>query len=112
VLTGVTSGVTFSSTNNEHRDRSELVKGVPDGSVVLYDRAFFSQDLVESHDKRDKVYFLVRCKRTSSKEIENFFASPDTRSSTMRYGKRIYFFKVCNHSAPDGANFGPDRSAA
>jgi hypothetical protein len=94
VLTGVTAGVTFSTTNNEHRDRKTLLPKVQDGSLVLYDRAYFSASLVEAHASREKVYFLVRCKRTSSKEIEEFFAGSETRSSTRRYGKRIYFFKV------------------
>lgn len=94
VLTGVSAGVTFSPTNDEHRDRRELLDTVLDGSVVLYDRAFFSEDLVESHDKRDKVYFLARCKRTSTGEIEAFFASDATRASTTRYSRRVYFFKV------------------
>jgi len=94
VLTCLTNGVTFSPTLDEHRDRKTLLGSVPDASLVLYDRAYFSQDLAESHEKREKVYFLARCKSNASAEIEVFFASPDTKASTRRYGRRIHFFKV------------------
>ena len=95
VLTGVTSGVTFSPLLDEHRDRKSLLPGVPDGSLVLYDRCYFSEDLVRAHAGRDRVYFLARCKRTASSEVEAFFSdSAKTTASTGRYGPRIFFFKL------------------
>lgn len=101
VLTGVTSGVTFSPLLDEHRDRKSLLPGVPDGSLVLYDRNYFSEDLARAHAHatRDRVYFLARCKRNASREVEAFFDDPTkTVASTGRYGRRIFFFKF---SHPD-----------
>jgi hypothetical protein len=95
VLTGVTCGVTFSPLLDEHRDRRTLLDKVPDKSLVLYDRNYFSEDLVKAHADRDKVYFLARCKKAATREIEAFSKdSSKLRSSTRRYGKQIYFFKA------------------
>jgi hypothetical protein len=95
VLTGVSAGATFSPLNDEHRDRKILLNSVPDGSLVLYDRGYFSENLVTAHAERDRVYFHARVRSAASREIEAFFADPSkTRASTERYGRRIYFFKV------------------
>jgi hypothetical protein len=108
VLTGVSAGVTFSSTNNEHRDRGELLERVLSGSVVLYDRNYFSADLVEDHARRDRVYFLCRVKSTATKEIEEFFKSGETRASTTRYGRRVFFFKVFHPSSGEPTVYATD----
>ncbi len=108
VLTGITAGVTFSPLLNEHRDRKILLNNVPDGSLVLYDRSYFSTELVASHAGRDKVYFLARCKRTS-REVEDFFADDERISaSTRRYARRVYFFKVFHPETNEVTVFATD----
>jgi hypothetical protein len=109
VLTGITSDVTFSPTLDEHRDRRSLLPSVPDGSLVLYDRLYFSEDLAISHAGRDKVYFLCRCKSTASREVAALFADTEKMtSSTRRYGRRITFFKVIHPDTGEATVYATD----
>jgi hypothetical protein len=95
VLSGVTADVTFEPLLDEHRDRRTMLASIPNGSLVLYDRNYFSQDLAAAHAARQRVYFLARVRRTASREIEAFFGDEaKMRASTERYGRRLYFFKV------------------
>ncbi len=109
VLTGLTSDVTFSPLLDEHRDRRALLPSVPDGSLVLYDRLYFSEDLATSHAERDKVYFLCRCKSTASREVAALFADAQkTTSSTRRYGRRVTFFKATHPSTGEATVYATD----
>jgi hypothetical protein len=94
LLTGVSKGITFNSTLNEHRDRAHLLKLIEPNSLVIYDRLYFSEDLVNQHHSRKKSYFLARCKETATLEIREFSGNRDIISTTTtRYGHRISFIK-------------------
>lgn len=55
MLTGITSDLAFSLLLDEHRDRRKLLSSIPDNSLVLYDRLYFSEDLGLAHAEREKV---------------------------------------------------------
>ncbi len=72
LLTGISKSLTFNSTLNEHRDRAVLLEGIERNSLVIYDRLYFSEDLVLQHQRKEKCYFLVRCKENATNEIREF----------------------------------------
>lgn len=95
VLTGVSKAITLHPSLNEHRDRHYLVNQLEENSLCIYDKLYFSEELVNQHGLRQKRYFLARCKDTATKEIEEFFNDPEKMiGSTNRYGKKIFFIKA------------------
>jgi hypothetical protein len=94
-LTGISKGFTFNNTLNEHRDRAILLGLLEEKSLVIYDRLYFSEDLVRQHEAKTKCYFLARCKKDASAEVTAFDMDEEkTLASTTRYGKPIHFIKV------------------
>ena len=94
-LTEISKGFTFNNTLNERRDRAILVDLLEEKSLVIYDRLYFSEDLVRQHEAKIKCYFLARCKKDASAEVTAFDLDVEkTLASTTRYGKPIHFIKV------------------
>ena len=95
LLTRTTTAVTWNQGLNEHRDRSKLLASVPDNSLVIYDRLYFSGDLLQDHLARHKVYFLARCRSNAAAEITAFFQSDHESQKTVTiWGSRLTLIKI------------------
>lgn len=95
LLTRTTTAVTWNQSLNEHRDRFKLLAAVPDNSLVIYDRLYFSSDLLKDHQARHKVYFLARCRINAATEITRFFQSENESQKTVTiWGARLTLIKI------------------
>ena len=109
VLTGISKGVTFHNTLNEHRDRKILLPLVEEKSLVLYDALYFSEDMIAQHRQQKKCYFLAKCRLDSTLELRSFRENKEKQiTSTTRYGKPVYFVKVVHPKSREEAIFATD----
>lgn len=101
VLNEVITGSTAHPTRHENRDALELLKRAEMNSVTLYDRAYLSRALLESHFMHGS-FFVFRCARGATfKEVMVFAKSRKKEDIWMYGGKSIRLVKVKNKGHRD-----------
>jgi hypothetical protein len=96
LLSGLTKDFRFSHRLNEHRDAREMVPGLEENSLTIYDRLYWSAALVKEHMK-GKNFFLIRARRAGvPKEITQFFSKRKKFASFQFKGKTLYLIKLRN----------------
>lgn len=95
VLSGVTKALRFSCRLHEQNDSRSMVQTFEKNSLTLYDRAYFSKKQAKVHFTA-KNFFLIRCKKNSSKEIWNLSQNKKRRARMVLDGQTIHLIKITN----------------
>lgn len=96
VINGVTKRFTFNSTLNEHQDAKTMISQISERCLVLYDRLFFSEELINLHFDQG-TYFMMRCRQNANASVARFFSNKDKKKTSFSYGeRRVYLIKVKN----------------
>lgn len=93
VLSGTIERFTFNPTLNENKDAYHLVEQFKGTCVFLFDRLYYSQKLLDRLFELNQ-YFVIRCKRNSSKKIGDFFESKLKETKIKVGNKMIKLVKV------------------
>jgi len=106
VLGGVTKAFRFSNQNQEQAHALEIAANLEPDSLTLYDRLFFSKDLMRSHQLSGS-FFLARLKRggIGLPEIIDFSNSNKRNFSFNFEGIQIHLVKVVNPRNGDATLF-------
>lgn len=97
VLSGTVVGFTQSNTNDEIDRAGQLVSSLPQGSLTLYDRLYFSKRLVAIHQAEGQ-YFVARLKvgEKSLTVVQEFAASAKRNQSVDIEGETVHLLRVKN----------------
>ncbi len=96
LLSSITKDFRFSHRLNEHRDAREMVPGLEENSLTIYDRLYWSAGLVQAHFNANNS-FLIRARRAGMpKEISAFFSKRKKFSSFQYKGRTLYLIKLRN----------------
>lgn len=99
VLNGITKDIVLQKTNEELKAAHAMIPGLEKNSISLYDRLYFSENLVRSHALAGN-FFIARCKTESGRtEIVEFGRDDSLRVKVITIGKMdIKLFKIKNRS--------------
>lgn len=95
VINGICLGFTFNPTLNEPKDARNLLKRLPSKALFIYDRLYFSKNMISAHIDHDS-RFPFRCRRNAKREILEFFQIKKLKSSFEYGGTRIHLIRVKN----------------
>lgn len=111
VLSGLCKQITFNPTLHENADAYNILTQVEEGSLVIYDRLYFSEKLVRRHSELG-LKFLFRLRSNSNKAIKKFAVSNKQSSTTEIAGKRVKLIKFQHRRSKETLIFAtnlPDR---
>jgi hypothetical protein len=98
VLSGVSKDLRFGPDLNETRDAFEMIENLEKNSLTLYDRLYFHEALAKGHGNAGNFY-LARCKKNASKEIDEFYKDSWRKKKTVKIGdETVHLIKVWNPS--------------
>ncbi len=96
LLSGVSKDLRFGPDLNEVRDALEIIPKLEKNSLTLYDRLYFHLALLEAHEKAGN-YYLARCRRNATKEVDEFYRSSWRKKKTVKIGEYdVHLIKVWN----------------
>lgn len=95
VLSGVTKAVREGSFLDELHWAHEMVPTFEEKSLTLYDRLYISKKLIQTH-KESNNYFLMRARKSSFKEVRNFYGQDKKRKFINIDGVDLFMVKVFN----------------
>ncbi len=97
VLSGVTKDFRYSNLNHEVQLALEIATTLDSKSVTLYDRLFFSIDLILAHES-SKSYFFARCKlgSTTLGVLREFELSSSRIRTIIIKNVEVTFIKIIN----------------
>jgi Transposase DDE domain len=94
VLSGVSKDIRYSNRLHEQQDAEEMVLGMEQNSVCLYDRLYICSRLIKAH-KKAKNYYIMRG-RDSLGVIKQFRSSEKERLRTRICQEQTWLIKVKN----------------
>jgi hypothetical protein len=100
VLSGVSQDFKQHHLLDEITDAEEMIPDLEKNSLCLYDRLYLSGRLIRAHKEAGN-YFLARCSKASFLEIQKFFKSPKSRSSTTIEEVTIHLIKFTRPGAQE-----------
>jgi hypothetical protein len=97
VLSGVTKAVSYSHEHKECEHSALMIEGFEEQSLTLYDRLFFSRQLVRNH-AAGNTFFLARCKigRGVMGDIQAFTKSSKKTAMITLDGIKFRVVKIKN----------------
>lgn len=95
VLSGITKNVIEACYLDELHGARNMVKFFESNSLTLYDRLYISTGVIMAHKEAGN-YFLMRARRNSFKEVEEFYSSHKQKASCIIAGVEIQMLKVTN----------------
>ena len=78
---------------NEIADALSLIKEFSHDTLFIYDRLFFCQKILKSHELHGS-FFVARLKRNAHKSVMSFFTSKRRFKAVTIHGVTIYLIKV------------------
>ena len=96
VLSRVTKDFRHSHQNKEVRLAFDMAANFEENSVTLYDRLFFSKEMISTHSAGGH-FFVAKCKEGGTfKEVIEFWESAKRNDSFYFDGQKIHLVKVVN----------------
>ena len=96
VLSGVTKNLVESPLLNEIAGALEMIKRYGKQSLTLYDRLYISRKLIRTHIAAEN-FFMMRARRSSFKEVRDYFNSKRKNSKTIVIGGiKLRMYKITN----------------
>ena len=96
VINGLTKDITVSKTNEELRMMDQMLPGLEQNSITLYDRLYFSKRLIENH-AHHKNYYVARTKTEGGhKQVVEFAQSEEREKVITLFGEKVRLFKIKN----------------
>ena len=95
VLSQVTKDLKEACYFDELHGAKNMIKNFEKNSLTIYDRLYISKGMICGHKKAGN-HFLMRARRSSFKEVQNFYKSKKQKSTATIEGVKIYMIKVKN----------------
>jgi hypothetical protein len=93
LISGTTKDLKYTNKKNQTKPAFEAVESLEQNSLTIYDRHYFSTNLVTTHENKNN-YYLARCTKGKHKTVTDFFNSNKRNKKISIAGFEVRLIKI------------------